>query len=284
MVGFANPEFQILSDLGSGIAWIWVLGFAGSGICTRKARRRDVAPPAPGGANQLKQVLYDMADSIGMLRNAQRSRSHRQHELLGDRHDRVGTARRARSSTTRRASTGSTRGCASTTSAKGRRSATSRSSRTTWRGTRPSRARAARPRPAAANERALMLWTLPAGAIKAANEAGAATKVATENGKTVVNFPIASLKATMKLTLDKDNHIEQVESRMGGVDHCDDLRRVRRLERRGLPERCHVSQANRAEAGNRDNHGSDGHQDQHLQPVRHHARSGQYPSRRTLTT
>jgi len=62
-----------------------------------------------------------------------------------------------------------------------------------------------------------LLWTLPAGAIKAANEAGAATKVGVENGKTVVNFPIASLNATMKLTLDKDSHIEQVESRIGTV-------------------------------------------------------------------
>src|SRR6185436_849694 len=65
--------------------------------------------------------------------------------------------------------------------------------------------------------RALMLWTLPAGAIKAANDAGAATKVATENGKTVVTYPIASLKADVKLTLGKDNHIEQIESSMGGA-------------------------------------------------------------------
>ena len=73
------------------------------------------------------------------------------------------------------------------------------------------------PAAAAANERALMLWTLPAGAIKAANEAGAATKVTTENGKTVVSYPIAALKADVKLTLNKDNRIEQIESRMGGT-------------------------------------------------------------------
>jgi hypothetical protein len=62
-----------------------------------------------------------------------------------------------------------------------------------------------------------MLWTLPAGAIKAANDAGAATKVSTENGRTVVAYPIASLKADVKLTLNTDNRIAQVESRMGGV-------------------------------------------------------------------
>jgi len=38
-----------------------------------------------------------------------------------------------------------------------------------------------------------------------------------ENGKRTVSFPIASLKADMKLTLDKDNHIEQVETRTGNV-------------------------------------------------------------------
>jgi hypothetical protein len=73
------------------------------------------------------------------------------------------------------------------------------------------------PTPAAATERALLIWTLPAGAIKAANDAGTAAKIATENGKTVVSYPIASLKADVKLTLNKDNHIEQVESRMGTV-------------------------------------------------------------------
>ncbi len=73
------------------------------------------------------------------------------------------------------------------------------------------------PAAGAAGERALLIWTLPAGAIKVANEAGAAAKVGVENGKTVLNFPIASLKADMKLTLNKDNHIEQIESRMGAV-------------------------------------------------------------------
>ena len=56
---------------------------------------------------------------------------------------------------------------------------------------------------------------MPAGAIKAANQAGAAAKVAIEGGKTTVAFPIAALNATMKLTLDADNHIEQVETRVG---------------------------------------------------------------------
>jgi len=73
------------------------------------------------------------------------------------------------------------------------------------------------PAPMTAKERALFIWTLPAGAIKTANAAGAATKIAMENGKTVLSYPIASLGADMKVTLNKDSRIEQVESRMGGV-------------------------------------------------------------------
>jgi hypothetical protein len=84
-----------------------------------------------------------------------------------------------------------------------------------WNETEPGKGGTAAP--ADASERALMLWTLPAGAIKAANDAGASTKVATENGRTVVTYPIASLKADVKITLDKDNHIEHIESKMGGV-------------------------------------------------------------------
>ena len=84
-----------------------------------------------------------------------------------------------------------------------------------WNETEPGKG--ATPAAAAYADRALMLWTLPAGAIKAANQAGAAAKVATENGKTVVSYPIAALKADVKLTLNKDNRIEQVESRTGGV-------------------------------------------------------------------
>jgi len=84
-----------------------------------------------------------------------------------------------------------------------------------WNETEPGKGGAAAA--GAANERALLLWTLPAGAIKAANDAGAATKVATANGKTVVSYPIASLKADVTVTLNKDSHIEQVESRMGNA-------------------------------------------------------------------
>jgi len=187
---------------------IWILGF---GTGDLHAQRRGGAAP-----NQLQQALYDMADAIGMLRNA--------NEV-----DRIGSMNYWAAGTI----TANGQPCkvvdykASVNwLLKGMRvdykcdGAPQRhvevvKDNLAWNETEPGRGVTAAP--AAAGERALMLWTLPAGAIKAANDAGAATKVATENGKTVVTYPIASLKADVKLTLDKDNHIEQIASRMGGV-------------------------------------------------------------------
>jgi hypothetical protein len=190
---------------------IWIFGF-----CAAPAAQRGGARGAGGADAQLKQTLYDMADSIGMLRNA--------NEV-----DRIGSMNY----------------WATGTIASGRQTCTVVDYKASvnwifkgmrvdykcegspqrhvevvrdglaWNETEPGKGGTAAP--GTANDRALLLWTLPAGAIKAANEAGTAAKVATENGKTVVSYPIASLKADVKLTLNKDNHIEQVESRMGTV-------------------------------------------------------------------
>jgi hypothetical protein len=174
------------------------------------------AAKAPGAGPDLRQVLYDMADSIGMLRNPQEV-------------DRIGSMNYWATGTIMFG----TQACkvvdykASVNwifkgmrvdykcDGSPQRHVEVVKDSLAWNETEPGKG--GTPAAGAANERALLIWTLPAGAIKAANEAGAATKVAVENGKTVVNFPIASLNATMKLTLDKDNHIEQVESRMGTV-------------------------------------------------------------------
>jgi hypothetical protein len=171
-----------------------------------------------GGAegNQLKQTLYDMADSIGMLRNA--------NEV-----DRLGSMNYWATGTV--LSGGQTckvvdykasanwilKGMRVDYKCEGSSQRHVEVMRDTyaWNETEPGKG--GTPAAATYNDRALMLWTLPAGAIKTANDAGAATKVAMENGKTVVTYPIASLKADVKLTLNKDNRIEQVESRMGGV-------------------------------------------------------------------
>jgi hypothetical protein len=196
-----------------GFLGIWVLefGFWDLHAQARAGGARDGAAP-----NQLKQTLYDMADAIGMLRNA--------NEV-----DRIGSMNYWATGTI--VSTGQPckvadykasvnwilKGMRTDYKCEGspQRHVEVVRDNLAWNETEPGKGGTAAP--TAASERALMLWTLPAGAIKAANDAGAATKVATENGRTVVTYPIASLKADVKLTLNKDNHIEQIESRMGGV-------------------------------------------------------------------
>jgi len=196
---------------------IWVLGLCVALAAQGRGGARGGA--AAGGdpaANQVRQVLYDMADTIGMLRNA--------NEV-----DRLGSMNYWATGTI--ASGGQTckvvdykasvnwihKGMRVDYKCEGspQRHVEVVRDNLAWNETEPGKG--GTPAAAAANERALLLWTLPAGAIKAANEAGTATKVTMEGGKTVVSYPIASLKADIKLTLNKDSRIEQVESRMGTV-------------------------------------------------------------------
>ncbi len=188
---------------------LWALGLC-AGLAAQGRGRGGAAP------DQLKQTLYDMADSIGMLRNPAEV-------------DRLGSMNYWATGTV--VSNGQTckvvdykasvnwllKGMRVDYKCEGAPQRHVEVVRDTyaWNETEPGKG--GTPAPAAYTDRALMLWTLPAGAIKTANEAGAAAKVTTENGKTVVTYPIAALKADVKLTLNKDNRIEQVESRMGGV-------------------------------------------------------------------
>jgi hypothetical protein len=68
---------------------------------------------------------------------------------------------------------------------------------------------------AAVNNRLLRLWILPYGVIKAALAAGDKTKLSTENGATVLTFPLSKQLAdvTVKATLDAQNMMARVETR-----------------------------------------------------------------------
>jgi hypothetical protein len=83
----------------------------------------------------------------------------------------------------------------------------------------------------AVNERLLQLWMMPFGAYKAAVAAGANVKVAAEGGRTVLNFPLTEAGVTgpaanvvvgalkgspVKVTLNAQNRPETVEIRYGG--------------------------------------------------------------------
>lgn len=73
----------------------------------------------------------------------------------------------------------------------------------------------ATPAMAAVNNRLLQLWILPYGVIKSALAAGDKTKVSTENGSTVITFPLSGQLADVmvKATLDSQNEVAKVETR-----------------------------------------------------------------------
>jgi hypothetical protein len=73
----------------------------------------------------------------------------------------------------------------------------------------------ATPATAAANARLLQLWILPYGVVKAAIAAGDRTRISTENGATVITFPLSGRLAgvTVKATLDAKNFVTKVETR-----------------------------------------------------------------------
>lgn len=74
----------------------------------------------------------------------------------------------------------------------------------------------ATPKPEADTERLIRIWAGPQGAPKAAAAGGPNTKVAVEDGKVVVTYPIPGVPgATAKATLNSLNQAEHVEVRRG---------------------------------------------------------------------
>jgi hypothetical protein len=73
----------------------------------------------------------------------------------------------------------------------------------------------ATPAAAALKGRLLQLWTLPYGVVKAGLAAGDKTKISTENGATVITFPLSGelVGVTVKATLNPRNEIAKVETR-----------------------------------------------------------------------
>jgi hypothetical protein len=73
----------------------------------------------------------------------------------------------------------------------------------------------ATPAMATLKDRLLLLWSLPYGVVKAALAAGEKTTVTTENGVTVITFPLSGQLAgiTVKATLDSKNFVTKVQTR-----------------------------------------------------------------------
>ena len=78
----------------------------------------------------------------------------------------------------------------------------------------------ATPEAQAAKERLLQLWMLPYGVVKAGWAAGDKTKVTTENGLTVITFPLTGQLAgiAVKATLDATNLVAKVETQTDKPD------------------------------------------------------------------
>ena len=74
------------------------------------------------------------------------------------------------------------------------------------------------PNRAVLNERLIRLWSSPQGAPKAAAAGGENTKVAIEDGKPVVTFPIPGVPgAIARATLTAENQAEYVQTKLGDV-------------------------------------------------------------------
>jgi hypothetical protein len=76
----------------------------------------------------------------------------------------------------------------------------------------------ATPQMTAVKQRLLQIWILPYGVLKAAFAAGDKATVSTEDGATVLTFPLSGELAgvTLKATLDSKNFITKVVAQTGG--------------------------------------------------------------------
>lgn len=159
---------------------IWLLGFCVATALAQGGGRAAGGRGARAGGtpeeSQRRQVLYDMADTIGMLRNP--------NEV-----DRLGSMNYWATGTVMSGGQSCKivdykasvnwilKGMRVDYKCEGspQRHVEVVKDTVAWNETEPGKGGAAAP-PAAANERALFMWTLPAGAIKTANAAGAGLK------------------------------------------------------------------------------------------------------------
>src|SRR5258706_6083605 len=188
--------------VGAGVALVVVLTIPV--IQARQGATARATASQPARAPQLKTVLHDAADALGMLRTA------READLIATvRYWGAGTMMADGQSLKVSSYAGSvnfhvpglridiTRARPDGTT---QRIVEVVSDKYAWNEAQPGMN--ATPVAAMASARLLQLWTLPQGVVKAATAAGAATTVATAGGVTTLTFPIASIGAPVKATLD----------------------------------------------------------------------------------
>ena len=173
------------------------------------------APKPQGGAPTVKDVLYSAADSIGALRTAAEV-----DRIASMNYTATGTMTVNGKPCTLKEYRASInwllKGMRVDYTCDGQtRRVEVVSGATAWNETAPGAGATAAPGTAA--ERKLMLWTYPAGVIKAAAAAGAKATVAPEGGKTVLAFPVVEVPgATVRATYNQETYLlERVEARLG---------------------------------------------------------------------
>jgi hypothetical protein len=193
------------------LKYVVVIGFMAGAVVAAGAQ----APRPQGGAPTVKDVLYSAADSIGMLRTAAEV-------------DRIATMNywatgtmivdgKACTLKEYKASVNWLHKAMRidyTCDGQPRRVEVVNGT-ASWNEAEPG----GKPSPArgTAAERQLMIWTLPAGVIKAATAAGNNAKASIEGGRTVVSFPVADVAgATIRAVYSQETYLlERVEARLG---------------------------------------------------------------------
>ena len=173
-----------------------------------QGRQSATAPPP---ATDAKKVLFEMQDALGMLRGLQQIDAVNRIEYWGTTGAVASQGRTANVSRFRVSINYVRPGMRFDFTRDGVREIQVVADEYAWNEDTPGGK--AVPMPATVAERLLRLWLTPIGLAKSAVAAGDATKVAVENGRPVLTFPVAG--ATVRTTLNALYEPEAVEARAG---------------------------------------------------------------------
>lgn len=192
------------------VAFVALAAVSAAGL--GQAPARGAAPQGRGQqANDPKRLIFEMQDSLGMLRGLQQEDSIRRIEYWGSSGSMAVQGRSVPIEKFRVSINYMTPGLRFDVTYGGKREIRVVSDKHAWNEDTPGGA--ATPMPATVNERLLQMWLTPIGLAKSAAAAGAATKVTVENGANVLTFPVAG--TTVKAVLNKLYLPERVEVQGG---------------------------------------------------------------------
>ena len=191
---------------------VTISGLFAAAIAVGQAPARGAAPPSARGqqATDPKRVIFEMQDSLGMLRGLQQQDSVRRIEYWGTTGAIAVQGRLVPLEKFRVSINYAVSGLRFDMTYGGQREIRVVAEKYAWNENTPGGQ--ATPMPAAVNERMLQLWLTPIGLAKAAADSDT-TRVTIENGVTVLSFPVAG--AMVRAWLNKLYEPERVEARVG---------------------------------------------------------------------